>query len=161
VRYALPSIAFLALTACASTPAPVEEGEARLEVGTGTWRFEPLEDGQEVPMVRGAQGGWHVWVSVRAEHLQASTGRLEIEVQPADESAPPESASVGVQFDPPDADGMRSYLGWPAILSSPSCAVGETLRVHVTLTTSAGQQISAERYLVPAPGDFPPPPCTE
>ena len=130
-------------------------------IGTGTWRFEPLEDGQEVQMVRGAQGGWHVWLSVRTGGLDAATGRLVIEIQPADESRPAESASVGVQFDPPDADGMRNYLGWAAILSDPSCAMGRVLRVRASLTTGAGVHLTAERYLVPGPGENPPAPCSE
>ena len=161
MRRALPIVLVALCASCAPASSAVEEREPRLEVGTGTWRFEALEDGQQVPLIRGAQGGWHVWVSARAEDLDAAAGRLVIEVQPADESRPADAASVGVQFDPPDENGMRSYLGWPAILADPSCAVGEMLRVHVTLTTSSGQELSAERYLVPGPGDFPPPPCME
>lgn len=144
---------------CASVP--VDEDVARLELGTGTWRFEPLADGQDVPLVRGAQGGWHLWLSVRADGLDAETGSLAIELQPADESAPPQTTSIGIHFDPPDANGMRSYLGWPAILADPSCAVGTMLRVRATVTTGSGERITAERYVVPAPGESPPPPCGE
>lgn len=146
-------------TGCAGVSAGDPEGEPSLELGTGTWRFEPLEDGAVVPLVKGAQGGWHVWLAVRVDGLDASRGSLAIELQPADESTPAETTSVGVSLDPPDAEGRRSYLGWPAILSDPSCAVGELLRVRVTFTTSAGERLTAERELVPSPGDDPPPAC--
>jgi hypothetical protein len=141
--------------ACSCAP----PSDPELELGTGSWRFEPVEDGREVPLVRGAQGGWHVWISVRAEHLDASTGSLEITMQPADESRPPQRASVGVRFDPPDAQGRRAYLGWPAILEDPSCAVGELYRFEAVLTDPAGRQLRAERELLIAGGENPPPPC--
>lgn len=136
-----------------------DEPAPSLEIGTGTWRFEPLDDGAVVPLVKGAQGGWHVWLSVRVDGLDASRGSLAIELQPADESEPAETTTVGVSLDPPDAEGRRSYLGWPAILSDPSCAVGELLRVRATLTTSAGERLVAERELMPSGGDDPPPAC--
>jgi hypothetical protein len=162
VRRASVVASVLVLLGCAgAVPVDDTDHEATLELGTGTWRFEPIEDGQEVPLIRGAQGGWHVWLSVRASGLESSTGRLVVELQPGDDSTPPEASSVGVQLDPPDAEGRRSYLGWAAILSNPSCAMGRPLRVHVSLTTGSGEQISAERYLVPGPGESPPPACTE
>jgi hypothetical protein len=144
-------------SACSATP---DEGEPSLEIGTGTWRFEPVEDGQEVPLVRGAQGGWHVWISVRAENLDTSTGSLEIIVQPVDESRPPQSSSVGVRFDPPDSEGRRAYLGWPAIMEDPACAVGETYRFEAVLTDASGRRLRAERDIVIGGGNNPPPACT-
>ena len=73
-----------------------------------------------------AQGGWHVWVAVRAEHLDTDRGSLTIEIQPADESAPPQSTSLGIQFDPLDDEGGRNYLGWPAILPMASHIASST-----------------------------------
>jgi hypothetical protein len=143
---------------CASS-APIEPTEASLEVGTGTARFVPLADGDEVAMVRGAQGGWHLWISVRADGLDTGLGSLEIAHQPADESEPEQVSRVGVTFDPPDAEGRRSTLGWQAILADPSCSVGRLHRVRVTVTTATGQQLSAEREVMPTAGDNPPPAC--
>jgi hypothetical protein len=149
---------FIALVlGCASSP--TSGNDAQLELGTGTFRYEPLEDGAEVPLVHGAQGGWHVWLSVRASGIDEETGSLLIEMQRADESVPPQNVRVGIRFDPPNADGMRDYLGWPAIMSDPSCAVGHLYRIRATFTTSRGERLTAERYLIPAPGDDPPPPC--
>jgi hypothetical protein len=36
-------------------------GEAWIKIGTGFRRYEPLEEGQEVPVIAGIQGGFHVW----------------------------------------------------------------------------------------------------
>jgi hypothetical protein len=149
----------LALAGCASQGAPAP-GAPALELGTGTWRFEPVTDGQTIPLVHGAQGGWHFWVAVRASDVDADAGSLTVEIEPADESAPATSATVGIRFDPPDAEGGRNYLGWPEILSDPACAVGRTFRVRATVTFPNGTHASDERWVVPGPGDYPPPACT-
>ncbi|GAB4196307.1 MAG: hypothetical protein OHK0013_03360 [Sandaracinaceae bacterium] len=143
---------------CAGSPQP-EPVEASLEIGTGTARFVPLADGDEVPMVKGAQGGWHLWVSVRAEGLESGLASLELAHQPADESEPEQVMRSGVTFDPPDARGRRVTLGWQAILANPSCSVGRLHRVRVTVTTATGQRLTAEREVMPTGGDNPPPAC--
>jgi hypothetical protein len=155
----LASLLGLVASACAEAGPGPDPLEPRLEVGTGTVRFEALEDGAEVPLTKGAQGGWHLWIAVRAEGLDTGFGSLEIIQQPADESAPPQRSTVGVRFDPPDAEGRRVYLGWPAILADPSCSVGELLRIRATLTTPTGERLTAEREVIPTGGDHPPPPC--
>lgn len=40
-----------------------------LEVGTGEDAFEALTEGQDLAMVHGAQGGWHLPVALRAVHV--------------------------------------------------------------------------------------------
>jgi hypothetical protein len=84
---------------------------------------------------------------------------MAIELQPADESEPAQTTSVGIRFDPPDAEGRRSYLGWAAILTDPACAVGRMLRVRATVTATSGERVSAERIVIPSAGDHPPPAC--
>lgn len=156
---ALPMLA-LALAACASeAAAPVIPDAPRLELGTGTARFTRVEDGDVLPMVHGAQGGWHVWVAVRAEGMDVELSSLRLELQPADESGEPVVTESGARFDPADADGRRVSLGWAAIFPDPACAVGRLHRVHVTLTTARGERIEAERDVMPSPGEFPPPAC--
>ena len=159
VTVPLVTVLLVALAAGCAGQAPSPPGEASLEVGTGTARFVPVVDGDEVALVRGAQGGWHLWVSVRATGLDAGIGSLEITHGPADGSSEPEVSRVGVTFDPPDAQGRRVTLGWQAILPNPSCAVGRLHRVRVTVTTASGQRASAEVDVLPGAGDNPPPPC--
>ncbi|MBX3274410.1 MAG: hypothetical protein KF729_29365 [Sandaracinaceae bacterium] len=152
--FALPALA----GGCASVADP-GEGDPRIEVGTGTWRYEPLEDGDGVPLVFGAQGGWHLWVAVRAYDVDVDFGSLEVVHQPADERLPPSTTRIGVTLDPPDATGGRAYLGWPAILADPACSVGELHRLQVTLTPASGGRLTAERYVRVLGGEHPPPPC--
>jgi len=156
-RIALLGLAFL--LGCASANVPTEPTEARLELGTGTARFLPIADGDALEMVHGAQGGWHVWVSLRTEGITQGTGSLEIEHGPADGSAPMQQSRVGAMFDPPDAEGRRSSLGWTAIFDNPSCQQGRLYRIRVTLTTASGQRLTDERDVMPRAGTYPPPPC--
>jgi hypothetical protein len=149
----------LGLLGCASSNVVPEPTEARLELGTGTARFVPITDGAELEMIHGAQGGWHVWVSVRAEGITQGTGTLEIEHGPADGSAPMQRTRVGVMFDPADAQGRRASLGWTAIFDNPSCQQDRLYRIRVTLTTASGQRLSDERDVMPRPGMYPPSPC--
>ena len=147
------------LSACASANVAPPPTEALLELGTGTARFIPLTDGAEVEMIHGAQGGWHVWVSVRAEGLAQGLGSLEIEHGPADGSAPPQHTRVGVMFDPPDAQGRRSSLGWTAVFDNPACQQDRLYRIRVTLTTASGQRLEDERDVLPHASLYPPSPC--
>jgi hypothetical protein len=39
-------------------------GVGAFEIGTGETCFETLVDGQEVPLMQGPQGGYHVWLGV-------------------------------------------------------------------------------------------------
>lgn len=166
MKSAPAALALLALpllvssTACSSaSSAGVRPGVMAVELGTGTWQFEPVTDGETIPLVHGAQGGWHFWVAARVTGTSAESGSLTIERQPADESLPPSRATIGIHLDPPDAEGARNFLGYPEILSDPSCTVGVMTRVRLTLVLADGTSASDERIVIPGPGDSPPPPC--
>jgi hypothetical protein len=75
-----PLASLLLLAACA---APDLSVDPRLELGTGLTRFEPLVDGEAVPIVFGVQGGHHIWGGVRAIGLDWRD--LEVEFRLRDE----------------------------------------------------------------------------
>lgn len=160
MRAVVPVACALVAAGCmaAAAPEPMPD-EPVLELGTGTARFAPVSDGDELPMIRGAQGGWHVWASVRVTGMDVDVGSLRFTHQPADESEPPVELAVGAHFDPEDAAGGRSALGYAMIFSDPTCSVGRLHRIRVTLTTPSGETLTAEREVMPTGGDFPPPPC--
>ena len=153
----LPSLAALSLIGSMMGCADVVEPNHEFDVGTGSWRFEALEDGTQVELVRGAQGGWHVWVSVRAKGVQDGD-LLILETQPADESREPQVVELTPNFDPANSAGYRNYVGWPAMLDSPECLVGELLRVRATLTMD-GEEFTAEHDVMVMPGADPPGEC--
>ena len=165
---ALPSIALLALAltaGCKEEPPPAP-GDLAIELGTGSWRFEPLVDEQDVELVRGAQGGWHVWVSVRAEGLRGdppiATLYIESEVLDLD-GVPPSVTEARVAFTPrQDEPGVAEVVGWIHVQNAPACVVDRRIRLRVAVTDEeSGRTALDERIVVPrsTPETRPPVPC--
>lgn len=138
----------VSLLASAAACGEASPGDGAVELGTGEWEFVPLADEAEVELVLGAQGGYHIWTSLRAEGLSPEDVMLEIETQPADDSLEPEQSRVPVDLESGD-DGTLELVGWPAILSQPGCVVDRMLRLRVTLTDARGATAADERYVLP------------
>lgn len=146
VAIAAPLVALLVLSGCAGEEPPV--GEVAIELGTGEWRFEPVVDGQDVRMVHGAQGGWHIWTSVRAAELDPDRVRLELYVRLADE---PESEWDTSMIDVnmvPDGDAL-AYLGYPFVIVDPACTAGRPLEMRAVMRDRRGVTGSDSRIVVP------------
>ena len=145
------TLALLGLAACG------EAGPEALsvELGTGETRFEPVTDGQEVPLVFGPQGGHHVFISFRAAGLPSGRAEMDLDVVPLGTvEPPPRAAPVRVILRETDEPGTFEYIGWPAILPGASCYVGVPLSCRLTLTSEEGAVATAEVVLVPG-GDAP------
>ena len=142
--------------ACGEAPPP--EGEPVLELGTGSWRFEALEDGQEVELVAGAQGGWHVWISLRTQGIPLDRPPVRLFVQPADQSRPPDEMAVALPFDAPGEEGWRKLIGYTGVVYEPSCMVGQLVRFRAELDYE-GETLVSERDVRVRGGTYPPPAC--
>ena len=76
-------IALLPIVACSGQPPEAgcePGGDATLSVGLGLDGYAPIANGEEVPFVYGAQGGYHVELGLEATHLDAEdfvTGSFE------------------------------------------------------------------------------------
>jgi hypothetical protein len=156
VSILLLTVAGLAL-GCGEVPPPAEE--PALELGTGSWRFDALEDGQQVELVRGAQGGWHMWVSLRVRGVDMERPPIRLTVQPADESRPADETEIQLPFEEANSEGWRQRIGYTGIVEDPSCLVGELVRFRAELETPEGELLSSERDVMVMGGEYPPPPC--
>jgi len=143
--------ALLVGAALSGCTAPVE-GEGWVALGTGEWRFEPLTDGQPVPLIAGAQGGHHVWTSLRTTGLDPERVLLAIDTEPVDGSLPAEHSQVRVDLSENPEEGTYDFVGWPAILSQPGCVAGRELNVRVTLTDRHGVSATDECAVLPMTG---------
>jgi hypothetical protein len=142
---AVAALGAVVLAACEGEPAP---GEAIVDLGTGEWRFEPLADDQEVTLVAGSQGGYHVWTSVRARGLASARDVwMKIEYEPLDAPAEVQSSRVQIDMDPM-GDGTVEFLGFPAQLFAPETFDGRRTLLRVTLDGD-GARGSDERVVVP------------
>ncbi len=132
---------------------PPPSADFEVELGGGSWRFEPLRDGQDVELVRGAQGGWHVWVSVRARGLpEPGIARLLIESEVQDlDGVPPSITEARVRFDPvPNDPERRELVGWVHVQVAPACVVDHPIRLRVVVDAEEdGGTAIDERVVVP------------
>jgi len=158
----LPVLAVLlgVLAAGCAGGEPAAPGETWAELGTGEWEFVSLTDEQEVDLIFGSQGGYHVWASIRTEGLDPSRVMLEVETQVGDDSRPAEHSRVPVDLEVDEVTGVQQFIGWPAVLAHPGCAVDRMIRVHVTLTDRRGVVAGDECYVMPRLPDWAPPPPT-
>jgi len=123
-------------------------GPLAVELGTGEWEFVPLADGDDVSLAAGAQGGFHIWTSVRAD--VADPARVHLEITTTTDGSPfePESSVVDVDMTPATVDGMHAFLGWPARLLHPGCARDHIVHVRARVTDRAGASGEDERDVV-------------
>ncbi len=59
-------------------------GDAQLQVGTGDFAFVPVAEGDPVAIVLGPQGGYHIFISLRARGINNSGLRMEVGVLDAE-----------------------------------------------------------------------------
>ncbi len=130
----------LALSGCA-------EVEPTLELGTGDRGFEPIEDGQDLPMIEGAQGGWHLWISLRTTGLDPSDARVAMAVAPLEAGRPRQERILEVDLQP--HEGYHRLIGVPMVMSLPECFQNRVVLVEVTVTDRGGRTESDERVVVP------------
>ena len=66
------------LLGCGAEDNPASEPESlvvppAIEMGTGEWDWKPLTDGQEIDVIQGPQGGFHLLGSVRVAGVAAGS----------------------------------------------------------------------------------------
>jgi hypothetical protein len=145
----------LLLCACADDSAPW------LEVGTGEARFEPLSDGQDVLLEAGAQGGWHLWLSVRAGGIGPGTARIFVHAVPEGWDGPEQERSWRAPLGP-TGEPFSEGVGLVAVLSPAECLRDQPLRLDVTVADDHGTSARDSIVIVPrAPPSPEMPPCTE
>ena len=128
------------------TPAP----EPYLELGTGFRRFEPVMNGQEVPIIEGIQGGYHVWGALRGRGFTATDISLLFEL-----SLDGEVIASADYFEyelPVDRSGDYVYPGVSVIYFEnervgPSS--GREMTLLLTLSTSDGETLTDQVTLRP------------
>lgn len=135
-------LALLLGAGCVATEGP----DPTVELGTGELRFEPLAPMQEVELAHGAQGLWHVWMSLRAEGLDPTRAMLEIATV-IDGTERTSRAPVTLKPETPDGD-MLVLVGWPVVIADPEQASGKAIRIAVSLTDQEGANASDSRDIL-------------
>ena len=140
----------LVLSGCCAPDLTVEPS---VRLGSGEVEFVPLSDGaQEVDLVNGIQGGWHVWGSVRVAGLDWTDVRLDFSLSaPGGElvSAPSRTQAELSCCTEDDCDGVGELVGFPVLVDEPVIAQGRNLTLAVVVTDPEGRTATADRAVIP------------
>jgi hypothetical protein len=142
------------------TDDPCFASDPVLSIGTGETSFKALDDGDELTMVHGPQGGWHILGSVQVAN---TTDRVVIDFTLTDVETDSQLAAnnyyVGLidqrkctQIYP----GMFAYLTVGTLASGncdtpPEVLSGRTIRIDMTAKDQTGRTANATLEVVAAP----------
>lgn len=136
-------------------PAPLSAsdgvfGDPWVELGTGTASFEPLDEGQDIELVAGPQGGWHLDAAVWFDGF--GPGGVTLVYEAVDVEA--ERVSYVTQAELIEANVVEADEGWHRVgdrivldIDSTDEVVGDALILRVTAQLE-GQTWSDERRVV-------------
>lgn len=132
------------LAACVG---PEFTGPAEIVVGTGEYEYDAVTDGQELPIIAGPQGGYHVWLGFLARNLRkrcvVETTLTFVEGEQA----------VGNPFffevDLFDAeDGWMQYAGLPEQFDK-DLVEDQLVRIDVIVSDEDGNEASGAMQIIP------------
>lgn len=127
----------------------LEDGglEPLVEVGTGNSRFEPLTDGQSLPIVLGPQGGQHLWTSVRAR-APVDPRQVLVRVSIIKDGTPLETTEYRLNL--VKTGSVYEWYGMTALVPDPTAVENQEVELRVELTDSANRQGADSRRVVPS-----------
>jgi hypothetical protein len=121
----------------------------RVVLGSGREAFEAIEVDGQVPLIKGIQGGFHVWTSFLAYGFDTDVLRMELATRwdSLEESLLEMKGNVAVRpvLDEAGAPALVS-LGWPASIFKPACTNGRRIDLTITVRdTDTGLSASDAR----------------
>ncbi len=124
--------------------------EPWIEIGTGARAWQPLTDGQEVPIIRGLQGGFHVWGAFRGGGFAGANPTVNFDLHLGERRLA--WAEYYEELLPRSADGDIDYAGVSVIYESNDDVEptsGMTMRLTVRIRDDEGTDLTDETTIVP------------
>jgi hypothetical protein len=164
-RRAVACLGFVGLVVFAACGSNEPDGP-RVALGSGREAFEEVAADGVVPLIKGIQGGYHVWTSFLLYGFDTDIARMELTTawDTLDESRIEMNGNVSLRpvMDPAGVPALVS-LGWPASIFNPACANGKRLELTLTVRDQkAGISASdARRWVVDVALEDRSPDCAE
>jgi hypothetical protein len=141
---------------CASEASPPGDmSGTRVVLGTGVAEYAPLADGATVPLIKGIQGAFHVWVSFLAYGFDSDVLRMDLTTRWDGRDDTPLGGPGNVRLRATtDAAGVPALatVGWPALVFDATCGHGRRLRIELTVLDTEGRSASDTRsWIVDVP----------
>lgn len=120
-------------------------------LGTGEAEFQAMEGEPTLRLVRGAQGGFHVWASVLAYGF--SSPRLDLLLTTTLDDEPDSSLVMHARLTmrdvlDPEGNPAQSFAGFPAQVKGARCADGRRVGLELQLSEPGGGSSRDVRYCV-------------
>lgn len=124
--------------------APIEE---RIELGTGQDQFLALKDGQTVDIVKGPQGGFHVWGALRAWKLDPKNLEIEywIDLAAGGENIAHNKYRLSLL---PKGD-YAEWFGMTLFILDPSKVDGKEVVIRFEAKDASGRLAQDSRHVTP------------
>jgi hypothetical protein len=146
---ALLVVAATTLPACGHAP-PSFPAPPDVTLGTGSDLFVPVADGDQVPIIMGLQGGFHIWGSVRARYVDPHQLHLVFTLFLEGQDTP-----LTIRHDHVDlagtSDGLDygEHLGSAVFLPDVMSVRGQPCRWRLDVTDLEGRTATVERAIHP------------
>jgi hypothetical protein len=145
-------LAVAAWFGCGSNPDDDASASPRSVVlGTGEAEFEAMDGEPTLRLVRGAQGGFHVWASILAYGF--SSPQLDLLLTTTVDDEPDSSLVMHARltmrdgFDP-EGNPAQSFAGFPAQVKGARCADGHRVGIELQLSEPGGKSSRDVRYCI-------------
>ena len=154
-------VAFVLVSACSSddagdpdagTDADTSTDPPRtdpwMEVGTGVTEFEALTEGQEIPIVQGPQGGFHVWGGLQGFNFEPDNAEISYVLIIDGETV----ADALYYDDIPRVRDRYEYSRVAVVLFDeidPESISGQTATLALRLRTADGGELTDQIDVVP------------
>lgn len=119
---------------------------ARIELGTGQNQFVPLKDGDAVAIVKGPQGGYHIWGSIRSFRMDPKNIEIEYWVDlpgPPVENVSHSKYRLSLL---PQGD-YSEWFGMTLFILDPDKINGKTVAVRFEAKDASGQRAQDSRQV--------------
>ncbi len=134
--------------------------EASLEIGSGPNQFVPIEEGEDVVMVFGPQGGWHIWGSIRAINTR-DVVKIEFQVRDlvSDTIVVDVKNQVGLAMNDDCSGTYTGMFGFLDVMhlaegdldTPPELLCNHPIRMSMSMTDTGGRAVTRELDLYARP----------